>query len=476
MKQKLAFGILVLLAGCASIPDDHPTVQMRDAAAAQLSTQLKLAQEGWPAARWWTRYHDDQLNALVDAALKGSPSLAVAQSRVALAQTAVSQARAADGINVDASVRATRELTSKYGIYPPPLAGNWITDTEPMINASYDFDWWGKHKAEISAALGETAAAQADYAAAEQQLTAAVAEAYFDWQADQARIQVVEQQRDVQDRLHQIAARRVQSGLDTDAVQRSARGDVANQDSVIAQLRTSERKDREALRALVGATGDVTSIDQLKAIPLPASAGGVPTDLGLNLLSRRPDLQAARWRVEASVKRTEADKAAFYPDINISAFIGFSSISLDDFLKRGTRTMGITPGISFPIFDNGRLSAGLQGDRAQRDVIIAQYNQALVNAVQDVANQGIALQGLADQEKAMTAYLRASEAVRDNQQRRMQNGLTDQGSVLRAQLPVLMIQEQLLILKNRQLAAEIGLTHALGGGYEAPADTVAKAN
>ncbi|WP_283151097.1 efflux transporter outer membrane subunit [Silvimonas soli] len=475
MKQKLAFGILVLLAGCASVPDDHPSVKMRDAAAAQLSTQLKLAQEGWPQARWWTRYQDDQLNALMDAALKGSPSLAVAQTRVTLAQTGISQARAADGVNIRASVSVSREMTSQYGIYPPPLAGTWITDSEPMVNATYQFDWWGKHKAEIAAALGETAASRADYAAAEQALTAAVAQAYFAWQADLARIELVKQQRDVQNRLQKIAVRRVQSGLENDTVQRSASGDVANQDSVIAQLQTSERKDRESLRALVGVTGSDSGIDHLGARPLPATAGGVPTDLGLNLVARRPDLQAARWRVEASVQRTDASKAAFYPDVNLSAFFGFSSLSLDDLLKRGTRTYGITPGISLPIFDSGRLAAGLQGDRAQRDVAIAQYNQTLVNAVQDVANQGIALQGLSDQEKAMRAYLHATEGVRDSQQKRMQSGLTDQGSVLRAELPVLMIQDQLLVLKNRQLEAEVALVRALGGGYEAPADTAAQA-
>ncbi|GAB7127994.1 multidrug efflux transporter outer membrane subunit MdtP [Silvimonas sp. JCM 19000] len=474
MKPYLALGLLAL-AGCARIPEDHQSVQLRDAAGAQLSSQIKLASEGWPDARWWSRYHDSQLDQLMDAALKGSPNLVVAQTRVLAAQAGVQQAHANEGVNVRASVSVTRELTSEYGLIPPPLAGEWVTDTEPQISASYEFDWWGKHKAEIAAALGETAASRADLAAAEQSLTTAVAQAYFTWQTDNARIALIKQQRDVQQNLHQIAARRVQSGLENDTSQRSARGDVANQDAVLAQLAATERQDRESLRALLGITGDSKVVDQLQPQPLPQAVGALPADLGLNLVARRPDLQAARWRAEAATQRTEYNKALFYPDISLSAFVGASSLSLDDVLKQGTRTLGITPALSLPIFDSGRLAAGLTASRAQRDVAIAQYNQALVNAVQDVANQGVALQGLSAQEAATRNYLVATEGVLKNQQTRMQRGLTDQGVVLRAQLPVLMIQDQLLLLRNRQINTEIALTRALGGGYQAPtADAVAE--
>jgi multidrug efflux system outer membrane protein len=119
--------------------------------------------------------------------------------------------------------------------------------------------------------------------------------------------------------------------------------------------------------------------------------------LGIELLARRPDLQAARWRVEASLERIEATEAAFYPDINLSGFIGTDTVSLDELLKHASRTLSIGPALSLPLFDSGRLKASLSAARSRRNEMIADYNQTVFKAVSDVAQEGASLQGLQNQ-------------------------------------------------------------------------------
>jgi outer membrane protein TolC len=118
----------------------------------------------------------------------------------------------------------------------------------------------------------------------------------------------------------------------------------------------------------------------VRAVPLPEQ---VPADL----LGRRADIVAARWRVEAATGDVAAAKAQFYPNINLVAFVGLSTLGLDRLLARGQPQYGIGPAIRLPIFDSGRLRANLSGRTADLDAAIASYNGSVVDAVHDVADQ-----------------------------------------------------------------------------------------
>src|SRR5438067_11138571 len=162
----LAGAVLALLAGCVHVPADTSKASGPDFAKARVAPGITLPQDAWPAEQWWQVYNDPQLNGLIARALAENPSLAVAQARFGSAQAALASTRADEGARVDLASGANRQRYSANGFFPPPLGGEYFNDFSVAARASYDFDWWGKHRSTIAAALGETNAAQAEAAQA----------------------------------------------------------------------------------------------------------------------------------------------------------------------------------------------------------------------------------------------------------------------------------------------------------------------
>ena len=469
MKLSLvALALSLALAGCASIPPDTHVLPQQDLATKQLAADIHLASEGWPAAQWWRQFQDPQLDGLIEQALSRSPSLDVANTRIGSALSAFDYQHADRDPRVDVNASVNRQRYSANGLTPAPIGGNYYNEAAVTVQAHYDLDWWGKHKAQIASALGEVNARRAEYAMAEQMLAAEIARHYFSMQNSWARM----------DNLHALVA--LQQSLVTDKEKRIANGLGVNDDHLSAQTRLSliEQQialletqivtEREALRALLGADG--TALADLQLRTAQALPHALPGKLGMELLARRPDLQAARWRVEASLNRIEASQAAFYPDIDLGASIGLDAIHLGKLLEAGSRTLFVGPALSLPLFDSGRLQAQLNGARSERNELIADYNQNVFNVVRDVAQAGARVQGVENQLRLQGESLRASEAQLRNANARLKQGLADRATVLNAEMTVRGQVDLGMQLQNQRQNAEINLNVALGGGYRGASD------
>ncbi len=467
-----AAALLLATAGCVSIPADHDVLPQQDMARAQLAANIKLARDGWPEAQWWTRYDDPQLNRLIAQALKEGPTLQVAAARIGSARAALSVDSSAAGVNVDFTADSNRQRYSANGFFPPPIGGSYYTETTPQFVANYDFDWWGKHKAAISAALGEVNARQADYAQAEQTLAAEVAQSYFTLQGDGARLDNLQHMQALQMELVADKAKRIAHGVASSDAERLAEVDLGNLKQQKTQLETHIAHEREALRALLGA--DAQALTDLGPRPLPELPPALPASLGIELLARRPDLQAARWHVEASLDRIEATQAAFYPDVNLMASFGSDTITFDKLLSLASRTLYFGPTVTLPLFDSGRLKARLGVERTERNELIADYNQSVINAVREVAQASVSLQGLQKQIDEQAATVVASKAVLHSAEARYKQGLADHANLLSAELALSKQQDTTLQLKDQQLLTNVGLIKALGGGYQAQAPAPTK--
>jgi multidrug efflux system outer membrane protein len=466
---------VLLLAGCATVaPDQHPLKQ-RDIANIELAPDIKLAREGWPEAQWWTAYGDAQLNALIKQALSSGPSLEVAAAHIGSAESNVQRSAADLGVDVSAYATANRQRYSGTGLFPAPIGGAYFSEQTLRLDARYNFDWWGKNRAQIAAAVGEVNAGRAAYAQAEQVLAAAIAQSYFRLQGSWARQLNLDLMIAAQWELVQDKAKRVSHGLATADELRAAESDASLMNKQRAQIGAEIRREREGLRALVGSDNaqQSSATDQLLAglrpQPLTATSHTLPSHLGMELLARRPDLQAARWRVEASLSKIDAAKAAFYPDINLTGSIGLDTIKLENLLQGASRTVFIGPTVTLPLFDSKRLNAQMDSARSERNELIADYNQAVVQAVRDVAQDGVVLQGLEQQITQQAAATASASAQLHASQARRDHGLGDQGSVLNARLALLKQQDAALSLQQLQLLAEVALVNSLGGGYRADA-------
>ncbi|MBV7534203.1 efflux transporter outer membrane subunit [Duganella sp. sic0402] len=470
----LAPMLAVILAGCATPPPDSHALPKRDIANTALSSSIRLAHEGWPEAQWWTAYHDQQLNAIIQQALAGGPSLEVAAAHIGAARSSLSRSLADLGLESALYANANRQRYSGTGLFPEPIGGAWFTTETLRLDLRYNFDWWGKNRAQVAAAVGELNAGRAAYAEAEQALAASIAQSYFRLQGAWSRLANTKQLAATQTALVQDKAKRIANGLADADEQRAAEADLSLIRKQQAQLKSDIEHEREALRALAGA--DNQALAELKPAALSPAPHALPARLGIELLARRPDLQAARWKVEASLSKIDAAKAAFYPDVNLTGSIGLDTIKVEKLLQAASRTAYIGPTVTLPLFDSRRLEAELDGARTSRNERIAEYNRTIAEAVREVAQSGAQLQGIEQQITQQTAATSSARAQLASAQARLDRGLASKSSVLNARLALLKQQDADLYLQQLQLLAEVALSNALGGGYheQAPLATASK--
>src|SRR5450631_4134365 len=229
----------------------------------------------WPAAEWWKRYQDPTLDQLIELAGATSPTLATAHARFDSARQSVRLAGAAAGAHVTASADMDRQRLSDNGLFPPQLLGfTWYNQSDLGLQTSYTFDWWGKQRDSVEAAVDQAHAAQADRSAAALMLASSIADAYFGWQADQGRIALARERARVVEQEGSIAAARVKADLD--AAEDTHRSDLALAAAreQVAGLEGSAKLRVVTLAALVGRS--IAELPPLQARPLPALSGSLP--------------------------------------------------------------------------------------------------------------------------------------------------------------------------------------------------------
>ena len=158
-------------------------------------------------------------------------------------------------------------------------------------------------------------------------------------------------------------------------------------------------------------------------------------------------------------------KTQFYPNINLVAFAGFSSIGLGSLLNSGSQQWGVGPALRLPIFEAGRLRANLRGKTADLDAAVESYNAAVIDAVRDVADQVASSQAIGRQQAEQRAAQDAAESAYDIAVQRYKAGLGNYLNVLTAETSVLAQRRLAVDLAGRALDTQVALIRALGGGY-----------
>jgi len=455
----LLSSVMLVLGGCASPGDVHSTAQLQSTpASADRATT-------WPAERWWQAYGDTTLDRLVDQALAGQPGLQLAQARLRQAQAAVGGSEAAQRPQVNGALDLTDQRFTENGLVPKPLAGSIAWNNSGQVSASWELDLFGRQRAALAGAIGQLRAAEAETQAARVLLAGNVAAAYFNLARLVEQRSVATQSLQQREQVLALVQQRVAAGLDTQVERRQAEGLIAQSRVEIEALEESIVRTRHALAELSGQRPEaldtlLPALAALRSTPLPA---GLPADL----LGRRADLVAQRWRVEAAQRDVDAARTLFYPNINLTAFVGLSSIGLDKFVQAGSLTYGAGPALRLPIFEGGRLRANLGAKTAEVDAAVEGYNAALLRALREVADEVGSLQSLERQQRAQADATTAANVAYDLALQRYQAGLGNFLTVLTAQTNVLAQSRASTDLKARHLASEVALTRALGGGYAA---------
>ncbi|MFC3533631.1 efflux transporter outer membrane subunit [Vogesella facilis] len=468
LRLPLLLGVLASLAGCASLPELGAKPAMQPLSQLASEHSLPGSASGWVQQDWWQAYGDAQLNQLMAEALASAPDLASAAARIARAEGYAQQAGASSLPTVDLNASVNRQKQSYNNGYPKSFVPQGFNNASRVaLDVSYELDFWGKNRAAIAAATSELAAARAEAAQSRLLLTTTLAANYAELARLFAEQDAASQAVAVRQHSAQLLQARQQQGLETEGSVRQAASRLAGAEADLLAAEQAIALQRHALAALLGAGPDRGG-DIARPAASVGQPQGLPASLQAELLGRRPDLQAARLRAEAAARRIDVAEAGFYPDVNLSAYLGAQSLGLDLLTKAGSGIAGIGPAISLPIFRSGQLQGGYRVARADYDAAVASYNQALSQALREVADavtqQRLLLPQLSQRQLALSAAQDAMRVAND----RYRGGLASYLEVLNAEDSVITARRTLANVQSQRFSHDIALIKALGGA-ELPA-------
>lgn len=470
-----SFAIFSIIAGCVGTGGIAP--EQRQIEAAQLATDAAIQaanrDAGWPEQRWWGIYGDPQLNALIEQALDNSPTLDQAAARIRQAMALAGQAESAESPQVNGEVKLQRHKWPTDFFYGPgELADTTTWNNEATIGLTYALDLWGRDRSDTERARNIAYMAAAEARVAQLELESNIVRTYVKLSLQYAERDIGESMLKQQQEMLDLAQNRLRGGLGTDFEVSQAQVPIPETRRKIDALDEGIALNRNQLAALIGKGPGAAAGIQRPQLKL-SRAVGLPSQLPAELLGRRPDVVASRWKVAALAKGVDVARAGFYPNVDLMASIGFNAVGggMLEYLTSRKFNYSVGPAVTLPIFDGGRLRSELGEASAAYDGAVAQYNETLVNALKDISDQLIRMHSAEQQavyagqsvDAAQTAYQLAQEAY--------EGGLTDYLNVLHAQTSL--FQQQLTQQKvvATRLAVHADLLVALGGGLIDPVDS-----
>jgi NodT family efflux transporter outer membrane factor (OMF) lipoprotein len=458
----------VLLCSCAAIPHLGAAPQPIPVSELESARSFNGPQGDWPSQNWWESFQDPQLEKLIGEALDHSPTMMEAQARLREAVAQTGEARSALYPTLGASASVTRDKLSYNSIFPAAaVPRGWNDMGRTTLDFSWELDFWGKNRSALHAAVAEANAVEADAAGARLLLTTSVADAYVRLQYLFVRQDVAQQSlRNRQDSL-KLVQRRFAQGLDAQVSIEEANARVNLAQADLAEANEQIQLARNGIAALLG-RGPDRGLDITRPQLAVRRTVGLPSTIEADLLGRKPEVVAARWRVEAAAKRIGVAKASFYPDVNLTAFLGFESLGLSNLTSAGSNVGGFGPALHLPIFEGGRLRANYRSARAEFDLAVANYDEALTQALRETADAARSLTALNDRLVATDAGLSSSEKAYALAKERYDGGLADFQTVLTAEDALLQAQIADTAIHMRGYSLDIALVKALGGGFESP--------
>ncbi|HEY0197536.1 MAG TPA: efflux transporter outer membrane subunit [Rhodanobacter sp.] len=471
-----ALALCLALAGCASSGGLHPTGKLTDPRSLKAErslAQAPLSPAAWPAQDWWRGFGDPQLTTLIEEALRTNPGLDVAEARARQAQSVADSLDAARRPQVDLDAGATGErLSSKDPVYSPYTLGTFAWGKSAALNFSWDLDLWGGKRDAWEAALGRSRAARIDAHAARIQLSVNVARAYVGLGYAFAQQDVAEAERQRADKSLALTRRLVVGGLGTPQQAYLADSQVASAEQQKVQADRAIDAARSSLAVLLG-EGPDRGLAITRPHLLDLGMAALPEQLPVELIGRRAELVAARWQVEAASRDIKAARTEFLPNISLGAMAGVLAIGgSTNLFQLPARTYSVSPALSLPIFDGGRLRAHLAATDAGYDQAVARYNSLLVGALNEVSDQLSALASVRTQIALEQRAQQDAQKSWEDAMRAYKGGVSGPLTPLISRQQLLLTEQRLAALQSQQTDTSIRLIEALGGGYGAagPAD------
>ncbi len=450
---------LLATAACSTAPDyvrpTTPTAAAYKEVEGWQPAQTNVA----PPGRWWELFADPVLTGLEERVATGNQDLAAAVARYDQARAVARQARADrfPEIGVSGDVSRNRVSTGR------PLAlGTAAPYSVGTVGASlaYEVDLFGRVRDSIRASRAEAVASEADVAAVTLGVQAQLASIYFDMRGLDARIVLLRQTVEANERAYQLTDTRHEGGIASGIDVSRAQNLVSSARAELSAVAIARQRDEHAIAALLGEApaGFAIAVDDRQLAP-PAIPAGLPS----TLLERRPDIAAAERRVAAANARIGVARSALFPSVTLGAAGGFEA-ARGSLLTASNGFWALGPlSAALAIFDGGRRRAGVQRARGEYDEAAASYRQTVLTAFREVEDALASQRLLAAQERDQRSAAEAAEHTRELALIRYRDGAADYLEVVVAQTAALDAERALLTVRSQQLQTATDLIRALGG-------------
>jgi NodT family efflux transporter outer membrane factor (OMF) lipoprotein len=426
-----------------------------------------MAVEQVPAlAQWWQRFNDPTLTALVSQALQANTDVRTARALLQQSRALRDGRSAGLGASVNASASAQR---SRSG-------GNDAADSfQAGFDASWEPDVFGGQRSTLNAAEADAQAAQASLAQVQVSMAAEVAVTYIDLRGLQSRLTIARNNLAAQMETLQIARWRAQAGLASSLDVEQAVAASEQTSAQIPSLVTSLAQDFSSLAVLIGQQqADLQSrlaVDAGRGAHIPQAQANLAVAFPAQTLRQRPDVSAAEYRVSAALARVAQADAAQYPSFQISGSLGLRALTLGTLTNGASVAQALLAGVSVPLFDGGALRAQVRAQEAALEQARMAYQSTVLNALKNVEDALVALQGNTERLTRLQAAAAAAANADLLARQRYASGLIDFRTVLDTQRTLLSTQDGVETTRASLSADHVRLYKALGGGWTPEAAT-----
>lgn len=462
---------ILALGGCVNLAPEYQRPATELPPDWSVSEGRSAAEAG---SRWWKIYGDSQLDTLVDEALAHNANLAIAIARVDEARALLGVARAGQFPVVDASLSRDRTQSSLVTATPLPAGAERRSDNyRGTLNVSYELDLWGRLRNATAAARAELLATEAARETVRITLVADVVQAYFSLRALDEQLSATERALATRTESLALQEKRFEAGVISGFEYRQLEAEVLSARAQLPVIERQRTQQENALAVLLGKSpraiyagmavetaeiSDDESAEKTQALLVPA---GLPSEL----LLRRPDLIEAEQRLIAANARIGVARAAYFPSLTLTGFIGGESAALSQLFTSGSTVWQGAASVTQPIWNAGRVGELVDAANARQRQALAQYRLAIQNAFREVRDAIVAQTKTREQfdaEDQRVAALRESLRLA---QLRYESGMVSQLNVLDAERNLLAAELNRSSALRAQRAAVADLFKALGGGW-----------
>ena len=450
----------VLLTGCAVGPN-YRAPPVAPAAVQNAQSAQFVAQS--PEALWWQEFGDTELDGLVHRALAANLDLRSAYDRVRAARAVFVERKFdyAPHVQLQGSYTHFDEQEPGFG----PSRFNAQSDTLGF-DATWEIDLFGHVRRSVEAARADLGAEQANYQDAQVTVAAEVARNYFELRGAQKRLIVARENLGTEHQTLDLTLLLDETGRGSELDVQRSRARLKATEATIPPLEAAEKQAAYRLAVLIGERPG--ALDQeLQPAAVPTYAKALPIGDTTELLRRRPDVRAAERQLAAATARVGVATADLFPRVNVAGFVGFLSGDVGRLFGTGAdnnaRAWSVTPTVSWAAFDMGSVRARLRASEAQSDAAAANYEKAVLTALEDTENSFVAYSTQQTQLKSLTEQAQASRRAAELAATQYREGVADFLVLLDAQRTQLDAEDSVAQAETAVNVSVVAIYKALGG-------------